>query len=280
VRFGDGKHGRAPTAGATFLADYRIGNGTAGNVGAEAISQIVFCGNDPGTVTKVRNPMAAEGGTDPQSLPEVRLLAPEAFRHRLQRAVTANDYATLAKALPGLQSAAGSLRWTGSWYEAQVAVDPLGVADADDGLLERVREGIFRYRRIGHDLVVQPAHYVPLLLELRACVNPHVLRAHALAAIRDAFSNRQLADGRRGFFHPDNLTFGDAVDVSRLVAIAQALPGVESVEILKLQRFGEGDHGELAQGYLPLGRLEVAQLDNDPVFPENGQLRVEIGGGR
>jgi predicted phage baseplate assembly protein len=280
VRFGDGTHGRAATPGATFLADYRIGNGTTGNVGARAISQIVFCGNDPGGVTKVRNPLAAEGGTDPQSLPEVRLFAPEAFRHRLQRAVTADDYATLAGQLPGLQRAAASMRWTGSWYEAQVAVDPLGIEDAEEGLLERVREGIFRYRRIGHDLVVQPAHYVPLLLALRICVSPHVLRAHAQSAVQDAFSNRQLPDGRRGLFHPDNLTFGDAVDVSRLVAVAQAIPGVQSVEVLKLQRFSEGDHGELAQGYLPLRPLEVAQLHNDPVFPENGQLLVEIGGGR
>jgi len=119
-----------------------------------------------------------------------------------------------------------------------------------------------------------------LLLALRICVSPHVLRAHAQSAVQDAFSNRQLPDGRRGLFHPDNLTFGDAVDVSRLVAVAQAIPGVQSVEVLKLQRFSEGDHGELAQGYLPLRPLEVAQLHNDPVFPENGQLLVEIGGGR
>jgi len=280
LRFGDGEHGRAPTPGTTFLADYRVGNGTAGNVGAGAISQIVFCGNDPGGVTKVRNPLAATGGTDPQPLAEVRLFAPDAFRHRLQRAVTADDYATLAGQLPGLQRAAASLRWNGSWYEAQVAVDPLGTEEADERLLERVREGIFRYRRIGHDLVVQPARYVPLLLGLRVCVLPHFPRAHVQSAVQDAFSNRRLPDGSRGFFHPDNLTFGDAVDASRLVAVAQALAGVESVEVLQLQRFGEGDHGELARGYLPLNPLEIARLDNDPVFPENGQLRLEMGAGR
>ncbi len=280
LRFGDGEHGRAPTPGTTFLADYRIGNGTAGNVGAEAISQVVFCGNDPGGVTKVHNPLPATGGTDPQPLAEVRLFAPDAFRHRLQRAVTAEDYATLAGQLPGLQRAAASLRWTGSWYEAQVAVDPLGTEEADERLLERVREGIFRYRRIGHDLVVQPAHYIPLLLGLRVCVLPHFLRAHVQSAVQDAFSNRRLPDGRLGFFHPDNLTFGGAVDASRLVAVAQALAGVESVEVRQLERFGEGDHGERAQGYLPLSPLEIARLDNDPAFPENGQLRLEMGGGR
>ncbi len=280
VRFGDGAHGRAPAPATAFLADYRIGNGSAGNVGAGTISQVVFCGNAPGSVTKVCNPLPASGGTDPQPVAEVRLLAPDTFKRRLQRAVTAGDYATLAGQLPGLQRAAASLRWTGSWYEAQVAVDPLGTEDAGERLLERVTEGIFRYRRIGHDLVVQPAHYVPLLLELRICVLPHFLRGHVQSAVQDAFSSRLLPDGRRGFFHPDNLTFGEAVDVSRLVAVAQEIPGVQSAEVLLLQRFGDGDHGELAQGYLPLGPLEIAQLDSDPVFPENGQLRLRMGGGR
>src|SRR5581483_7878355 len=35
LRFGDGEHGLAPDSGARFVATYRVGNGTAGNVGAE-----------------------------------------------------------------------------------------------------------------------------------------------------------------------------------------------------------------------------------------------------
>jgi len=280
LRFGDGVHGRAPIPAATFLADYRIGNGSAGNVGAGAINQIVFCGNAQDGVTRVSNPLPASGGTDPEPTAQVRLLAPETFRRRLQRAITADDYAALAAQLPGLQRAAAGLRWTGSWYEAEVAVDPLGTEEAGERLLERVAEGIFRYRRIGHDLVVQPARYVPLLLELRICVLPHFLRGHVQAAAKDAFSSRLLPDGRPGFFHPDNLTFGEAVDVSRIVALAQGIPGVQNAEVLRLERFGDGDHGELAQGYLPLGPAEIARLDGDPVFPENGQLLLRMGGGR
>lgn len=280
LRFGDGVHGRAPVPAVTFLADYRVGSGSAGNVGAGAINQIVFCGNAQHSVTKVSNPLPASGGTGPEPAAQVRLLAPETFKRRLQRAITAGDYAALAAQLPGLQRAAASLRWTGSWYEAEVAVDPLGTEDADERLLERVTEGIFRYRRIGHDLAVQPAHYVPLLLGLRICVLPHFLRGHVQAAMRDAFSSRLLPDGRRGFFHPDNLTFGEAVDVSRIIALAQGIPGVQNVQVLRLERLGDGDHGELAQGYLPLGPAEIARLDGDPVFPENGQLLLQMGGGR
>jgi predicted phage baseplate assembly protein len=280
LRFGDGLHGRVPAPAVTFLADYRIGNGSVGNVGADVINQIVFCGNAQDSVTKVSNPLPAAGGTDPEPVADVRLLAPETFKRRLRRAVTADDYAALAGRLPGLQRAAARLRWTGSWYEAEVAVDPLGTEDADERLLEQVAEGLFRYRRIGHDLVVQSARYVPLLLELRVCVLPHFLRGHVQAAVQDAFSSRLLPDGSRGFFHPDNLTFGEAVDVSRIVALAQSIPGVQNVQVLRLERFGDGDHGALAQGYLPLGPEEIARLDGDPVFPENGQLLLRMGGGR
>jgi hypothetical protein len=34
-----------------------------------------------------------------------------------------------------------------------------------------------------------------------------------------------------GFFHPDNLTFGEGVYLSKLVAAAQAVPGVEGVTV-------------------------------------------------
>ena len=41
---------------------------------------------------------------------------------------------------------------------------------------------------------------------------------------------RDLPDGRRGLFHPDNFTFGQPVYLSRLYAAAHAVDGVDSVE--------------------------------------------------
>src|SRR5258708_35604640 len=42
LRFGNGFLGRQPEAGTAFRADYRVGNGLAGNVGAETIRYIVI----------------------------------------------------------------------------------------------------------------------------------------------------------------------------------------------------------------------------------------------
>ena len=50
--------------------------------------------------------------------------------------------------------------------------------------------------------------------------------------------------------------------------------------ITRLQRRFAAAIGELESGALPIGELEVAQLDNDPNFPEHGRLELLMGGGR
>jgi hypothetical protein len=138
---------------------------------------------------------------------------------------------------------------------------------------------------MGHDLVVNPAHYVPLEIEMTICVLPQYLRGHVEAALLDVFSNRTLPNGQLGFFHPDNLTFGQGIYLSRLVATAQAVTGVQSVLVTKFQRLfaapaGVIDRVALESGILTLNSPEVAQLDNDPSFPEHGRLTLTLGGGR
>ena len=97
LRFGDGDLGEMPAAGTVFDAEYRVGNGTAGHVGAEAITCVVFTSlvANAGTL-RPRNPLPAVGGTDPEPVEEVKAFAPHAFRSTPQRAITAADYASLA----------------------------------------------------------------------------------------------------------------------------------------------------------------------------------------
>ena len=219
LRFGDGESGRRPDAGMTFRAVYRVGNGPAGNVGAEAITHIVFRHNLPqGMEIRPRNPLPAVGGTAPEPLAEAKLFAPFAFRKELQRAITADDYAQIVMRdfKDKVQRAAARLRWTGSWYEVLVAVDPLGSEEADEELLSEITGRLYRFRRIGHDVVVKAASYVPLDIVMTVCVLPHYLRGHVKAELLDVFSDRLLPDGRKGFFHPDNLTFGEGIYLSKI----------------------------------------------------------------
>ena len=312
LRFGDGVCGRQPDAGTLFRANYRVGNGKSGNVGAETITYIVLRNETlSGVKIQPRNPLAATGGADPEPIDDVKLFAPYAFRNQLERAITAGDYAAIAEdnerrleargALEAedsaictapftrLQRAKAALRWTGSWYTALVALDPAGSETADSELIDEVSLYLEPFRRMGYDQLVRPAQYVPLKVALTICVLPNFLRGHVEVAVLDALSNRVLPDGTRGFFHPDNLSFGDGIYVSRLLATVQAIAGVQNAMVTELERFElsepspsidqPGEELPLNSALL-LGPFEIAQLDNDPSFPENGVLLLDVRGGR
>jgi hypothetical protein len=281
LRFGDGELGLMPPAGTTFSATYRTGNGTAGNVGRDAIAYLVLRSQSwSGIDVRPRNPMPASGGADPEPTAQARLLAPDAFRSELKRAVTAGDYAQIAALRPGVQAAAAELRWTGSWHEARVAVDALGTDVAGPALLDDVEAHLSVTRRMGHDLSVGPATLVPLDIEVHVCVKPHYARGTVQAAILGVLGSGRGPGGQTGMFHPDNLTFGTSIRLSRIVAAVQAIDGVASVEVTRLRRLGHPDAGELDAGVLTVHDLEIAELAGDPSLPENGRLVLVMGGGR
>ncbi|QGZ38222.1 putative phage baseplate assembly protein [Pseudoduganella flava] len=281
LRFGDGEAGRMPAADTRFQATYLVGGGTAGNAAAEAIRYLVYREQMvDGSGLTVRNPLPAVGGMAPETVAAARMAAPYAFRTVAQRAVTAADYAELAQRDPRVARAHARLRWNGSWQEAVVALDPLGTEITSPALRRAVAGALYRYRRMGHDLRVVAARYVPLMLELHVCVLPDYVRGHVQAALRERLSNRRLADGSLGFFHPDRLDFGGIVALSALVGAVQAVAGVASVRVLRLHRYGEPPAGEVEAGLLKLAPHEIAQLDNDRDFPEQGQLLLTMDGGR
>ena len=271
LRFGDGVMGLAPAAGETFSATYRVGLETTGHVGAESITRVLFRpgGNAPGNLS-VRNPLSAEGRVAPQSIDEARTIGPGATSV-LARAITADDYATLAERNSRVQRAAAVLLWTGTRYEARVAIDPLGSEAVDERLLRAIRVYLEQFRSIGHDLVVVPAIYVPIDLAVVVQVAKGHSRTYVRKALLAAFS---------GFFNPDNLTFGVAIEANSLLAVAQGVTGVQSARIERLRRLFEDPGQQAVNGVLAIGPMEVARLDNAPDRPENGRLEIELRGGQ
>jgi hypothetical protein len=276
LRFGDDQHGMRPAPGTSFDATYRVGNGAAGNVGAEAIAHIIT--HEPAIIA-VRNPMAARGGTEAESLEHVRQSAPFAFRTQ-ERAVTPADYAAVSERQPQVQRAAATFRWTGSWRTVFVTADRLGGLPVDDDFESTMRGHLERFRMAGHDLEIDGPRFVSLEIEMTVCVKPDYFRGDVQQALLTVFSNRTLPDGELGVFHPDNFTFGQPVFLSALYKAAQAVAGVDAVAITKFQRQGQASTSSLDTGRLELGRLEIARLDNDPNFPERGVLRLTLKGGK
>ncbi|HMK92762.1 MAG TPA: baseplate J/gp47 family protein, partial [Thermoleophilia bacterium] len=224
LRFGDGEYGRelpADAAGLTVV--YRVGNGRAGNVGHDTLTTIALAGA-PGFVTGLRNPLAATGGVDAETVEQVRRRAPEAMRAVLKRAVTEADWVRAAEQLDGVSGAVATFRWTGTWLTIFVAVDPVDRADLVDlpngrtrleaSFERRVRAWLTRFRIAGHDIELRPPRFVGLELAVEVCAKHGYFRTDVQGAVRDALSARVLPDGTRGFFHPDRFTFGDDVYLS------------------------------------------------------------------
>ncbi|MEW2034996.1 putative baseplate assembly protein [Streptomyces roseifaciens] len=280
LRFGDGRAGCLPVPGTKLRAEYSLGNGRTGNVGPAAINRVAFRTLRPGGITRVRNPLPATGGTDPEPVTDVRRAAPREPFRRLLRAITADDYAALAQQQPGIQRAAAALRWNGSWYEADVALDAQGAADVPRDLLDGVRQALHRYRRIGHDVVTSQAVQVPLDVALTVWVDPHHITGHVKQALLSALRPGPLPGGGRGFFDPDALSFGTPVPASRLIAVIVAVPGVRHAEVTRLRRLHGTGPAIPDDGVLRMRPLEIARLDDDSARPENGLLELTLEGGR
>jgi hypothetical protein len=275
LRFGDNQLGKRPEVGTYFKVTYRVGNGSVGNVGAEAIAHIV---TNTDRIQSVRNPLPAQGGSEPESLDQVRLYAPHAFRVQ-QRAVTEADYAEIAQRHPEVQRAIANRRWTGSWYTIFLTIDRQGGRPLDETFKKELSRFLERFRMAGHDLKIEEPRFVPLHLAMKVIVSPGYFRNSVKQALLEAFSNRVLANGQSGFFAPDRLTFGQTIYLSQTIKTAVQVEGVLSVEVNRFQRWGKPSQGELKTGQIAFDVLEIAQLNNDPANPNQGQIEFEMEGG-
>jgi hypothetical protein len=289
IRFGDGVNGRAPAIGSFVRAHYRIGVGRSGNVGAETLRHLLL---PPGAaappITTLRNPLSASGGRDRETNDQVKVRAPVAFRSPQMRAVTAADYAEIAKRVPGVSGAVARFRWTGSWLTVFLIVDAQDRDELDAGLAQTIEDYVRRFTQTGYDLEVRPASYVALDLELFVCVARDRFRTDVEESVVRALSSRRLPDGSLGFFHPDRFSFGQPLYLSALYAAVLAVPGVESVTARRFSRYLDDDPppgrpltaSNVDTGAITVGDVEVLELLGDPSLPERGLLAITTGGGR
>ena len=276
LRFGDDEHGARPNSGTDFEISYRVGNGPKGNVGADSIKHAVSL---DGRILAVRNPLPAQGGIAPESLEQIRRRAPQAFRTQL-RAVTSEDYADFTEAQAGVQQAAVTPRWTGSWHTQTITVDRLNGLAVDQDFEDLLTRQLEPYRMAGHDLNVNNPVFVSLQLELQVCVSRDYFRADIEQALLNIFTSGRQTNGQLGLFHADNFSFGQTIYLSPFYAAARQVAGVSSVQITHFSRQGDDDPKALADGYMKLGRLEIPRLDNNPNTPEHGVLTLTMLGGK
>jgi predicted phage baseplate assembly protein len=144
LRFGDGRHGRIPPAGARLIASFDGGGGVAGNLPAGAISELR---TGVPYLQSFTNPVAAAGGAAVETLVGVQARGPQRLRHR-DRAVSAQDFEWLARDASPAVARSRCLPLTGPVGQGQfgwvtVVIVPYGEEaqpQPTPELLRRVRE--------------------------------------------------------------------------------------------------------------------------------------------
>ena len=276
--FGDGQaNGMRPGPGTRFTATYRVGNGAAGNVARDAIALIDLDGARA-WLTGITNPLPAWGGVNPETVEHVRQSAPTAFRTQ-DRAVTAADYQALAMSYQGVQRAAATLRWTGSWHTVFITVERDQQAALSADFIAGLEAYLDGYRMAGVDLAVEDGSQVPLLIQMSVCVRPDYVATDVEQALLAVFNSTVQPDGTPGLFNPGRLDLGQPFYLSPLMAAAQAVDGVASVQVLTFERQDQPGNQGLLAGVLTPQPLEFFVLDNDPNFPERGRFELTVNGG-
>ena len=130
-----------------------------------------------------------------------------------------------------------------------------------------------------YDLEVSTPILVPLDVALAVCVKSGYFQGEVKQTLLQIFGSRDLPDGTRGFFHPDNFTFGQSLYLSQIYRAAMQVSGVASVNVTRFKRWTQDANHELERGVVTAAPLEILQLANDPNFPENGRLAISVAGG-
>jgi hypothetical protein len=279
LRFGDGTNGKTPEATTVFSARYRIGNGTAGNVGANSLLQFAADTAVLSSISACTNPLSASGGIDPETNAQICRRAPQAFMTQ-ERAITMQDYVNVTEQNPQIEDAAAVARWTGSWYTIFITAEPLGNANLTKPVLRSLYKTVNSYRLAGQDIYIEPPQYVSLKIVLAICVDPGYFRLDVEKALLQALGSGTLANGQPAYFAAQNFELGQTVYLSPIYEAARAVTGVQTVVAKVFEPQGQNTSVYLNQGYIPMNAFQVARLANDPSLPNHGQLKFKMQGGR
>jgi hypothetical protein len=192
-----------------------------------------------------------------------------------------------------VQRAHAAYGWTGSWRTVRVTLDPLSSTALTDAQIEEAGSYLNAVRLIGEDLEIRPPILVPLDIKLAVCAHPSYWPEDLTGVLEEEFSDGYTSDGRLGFFHPNNWTFGQTLHASQVIGRALEVTGVDRVLEVSLRRFDQAggptdtvlsiDPADLPTSdalAITVGDNEIIQVANDPSHLEAGRMQIDVMGGR
>lgn len=224
ITFGDVTF-RPPTGQDNIRVTYRKGSGVAGRTNAQQLSLLLTRALG---VQSATNPIASEGGDDPEPLERARLNAPLPIL-TLDRIVSLEDYEDFARAYAGVAKSLATWTWDGVQRGVFVTVaGPDGVSIQPNGIVySNLLAAMQNAGDPGVPLRVQS--YRPAFFRVTAgvIVDPDYEPDAVLAAVQSAL---------RSTFSFDARTFGQPVALSEVITAIQSVAGVVAVNVTQLYR--------------------------------------------
>jgi predicted phage baseplate assembly protein len=240
VLFGDGVEGATlPTGQNNIQANYRIGLGSAGNVGAGALTTLI---DRPIGVSGVTNPEGATGGQDPDSIDDIRSNAPQTVL-TLGRAVSITDYQNFAATYAGISKAYALWIPNGPCRGVFLTVAGVDGAALPPGnlTLANLQTALQNY---GNPLIpIKIVSFVETLFGLTADLQyaPNITTSAAQQAV-----NTQVRQALYGTFSFAQRNFGQGVSADEVATVIQGVPGVVAVNVTGISPGPSSLAGDLA----------------------------------
>lgn len=222
VEFGDNLNGLIPGQGLVIYATYTVGAGSAGNVAAGVVGEMVNpidgvsvqLESDGQTFTS----SAMTGGADPESNDSIRANAPAIFSTQL-RAVSPADFESMVLNVPGVTVASAVAQ-----HSTSVSIYALGAdyQPVSSGLQSDI-ENYFAGRTLaGVSVTVAQPTLVPIDVgssstPYQVQVQPNYVQAQVVAAVQTALTS---------LFQPPNVSFGQLITPGQVYATIMAVAGV------------------------------------------------------
>lgn len=234
VVFGDNIGGRIPPINKTINATYRIGGGLVGNVPAGSLEEI-----DPDNIwgapsgLTVTNADAAAYGADAESTDSIKINAPSSIKS-LNRAVSVEDYASLALQVSGIQKASATaenysnvILYMRGFNDRGVQID--GVTPTTDftAAATRVANYLVGKAPANATLSIAPPDYVPVDIICEITVLPQYRQFTVQQAVLDAIGD---------ILFIDSVLFGDRISLQYVLKTIGSINGVDYTEMKVLRR--------------------------------------------
>lgn len=280
VRFGDGTHGRIPVAnpdnpnGNIVARLYRSGGGSAGNVGAETLTNLLTFVEH---IDSVSNYFAAYAGSNEETVEQAKSRAALELKSR-GRAVTAEDFEYFALQTPGVRvRRAHALPLTHPQYpgvQVPGVVTVIVVPDADSSnptpgqrTIQAVCECLNQHRLLTSEVYVIPPVYRKVKVSADIVVAPGADLASVKQAIESALTT---------YFHPllggedgQGWEFGRTIFFSKVYQTILAVAGVDRIENNQLEIFLDDE----AQPFCRDADLGEGEL----LYSDEHDIRVTYG---